>query len=81
MFFKQFAIGKEKLNDKIHIMRRHFGPSHHPQNSKNSPNYREIRQFSLTVRTDEKKEDFFLKIYQKSNIGILAYADISILKK
>ena len=46
------------------ITRTHFGPSDHHQNSMNFPNYsREIRQFSLTVRTDKKRR-FFPKIYQ-----------------
>ena len=48
--FRQFTNGKGKLNDEIHITRTHFGPSHHPQNSMNFPNYRrQTRQFSLTV--------------------------------
>ena len=46
----------------------------------NFPNYSgEIRQFSLTARTDEKK--IFFEIFQKSNIGILAFADISNFEK
>ena len=69
-----------EINDKIDITRTHFGPSHHHQPSMNFPNYsREIRQFSLTARTDEKK--IFFEIYQKSNIGILAFADISNFEK
>ena len=54
--FRQFTIGKGKLNDQIHNTRTHFGPSLHPQNSIKLPDYsREIRQFPLTVRTNIKK--------------------------
>ena len=53
---------------------------HHPQNRMNFPNKAysmEIRQFSITVGYVGL---LIKKNIKKSNIGILAYADISILK-
>ena len=62
-------MGKGKLNDEIHITRTHFGTSHRPQNSMNCPNYSgEIRQFFLTVRTDNFFFFFFRKFIKKTNI-------------
>ena len=62
--FRQFIIGKGKLNDKTHNTRTHFGTSHHPQNSIKLPNYcNKIRQFSLTVRRPTNKKSFFSRFF------------------